>query len=226
MLHTNLAILVPTYNEEKYLIDIIRMLYKSNYSSIIVDDGSTDSTKKILNWLDRSNGVDILSYYHNQGKGFAVKRGAYELIKKGFEWMLVFDSDGQNDINDISQFENALKNHPDAKIIIGNRLHDPKNMPKIRYITNKVMSWFVSLLARQKIKDTQCGYRLIHKSVFNLPLKSNRFEFESEMLIKAGRKGYKIISVPIKCIYEEGRISKINPIKDMIRFFQMIKNLL
>ena len=218
----NLGIIVPTYNEEKYLIDIIRQLYKSKYSSIIVDDGSTDSTKKILKWLDRSNGISIISYYHNQGKGYAIKRGACELISRGLEWMLVFDSDGQMDIEDISQFKNALKTHPDAKIFIGNRLHNPKNMPKIRYIINRVMSWFISLLTKQKIKDTQCGYRLIHKSVFNLSLKSNRFEFESEMLIKAGRKGYKIISVPIKCIYKKERISKIRPIKDIIRFFKMI----
>ena len=221
----NCSLLIPTYNEEKNLINIIRTIYTSKYPAMIVNDGSTDSTHKILKWLQRANGIKVISYKYNEGKGYAIKRGAKKLIKQGFEWILILDSDGQMDIEDIIQFENILKIHPDARIIIGNRLHNHKNMPKIRYITNRIMSWFISLLAGQKIVDSQCGFRLIHRDIFGIRTNGQRFEYESEQLIKAGRRGFKIISIPIKCIYEKGRISKINPIKDIIRFFKMLYNL-
>ena len=96
-------------------------------------------------------------------------------------------------------------------------------MPIERLWTNKIMSWLISLIIGKKVIDSQCGFKLIHKDVFTkLDLLSNRFEFESEMLIKVGLKGHKIINVPIKCIYKEGRKSKINSIKDTIRFFKML----
>lgn len=78
----------------------------------------------------------------------------------------------------------------------------------------------------QNVSDTQCGMRLIHKDVFeNLDIKSNRFEFETEMLIKAGRANMKIKSVPIKCIYNDNQ-SKIQPFKDTIRWIKMLRRLL
>lgn len=135
------------------------------------------------------------------------------------------DSDGQNSLKDLSTFFTALKIHPNARIIMGNRLHAHKSMPLLRLITNWVMSVLISFIVGQRIYDTQCGYRLVHKDVFKLRIKSNRFEMESEMLLKAGKKEYKIISVPIKCIYHKGRKSKIRPIKDAIRFLKMLRRL-
>lgn len=225
MFQEKLAILLPVFNEENTIIEVIRNIKKTHLPCCIVNDGSTDSTNKILKWFNKVNGFTVIGYKTNRGKGYAVKYGAQELINQGYEWILIMDSDNQNDIEDISQFQIALKNHSDAKIFLGDRLHNSQNMPRVRYYTNRCMSWIISLLAGQKIIDSQCGYRLIHKSVFNIPLKSNRFEFESEMLIKASWVNMKIINVPVKCIYEEKRKSKINPIKDTIRFFQMLSKL-
>jgi len=96
----------------------------------------------------------------------------------------------------------------------------PKDMPFVRIWTNKFMSWFISSMVKQKIPDTQCGYRLIKKDVLSkINLVSYNFEIESEILIKAARLGFKIESVPIKSVYA-GEKSRINPVVDTIRFFK------
>ncbi len=212
-------ILIPAYNEGNSLKELIYKLQEAQLSFLIVNDGSTDETLLVLN----QNTENFISYAQNRGKGYAIKRGANYLINTlKRDYILIMDADGQCAIEDIPLFIKALESYPNARIIIGNRLYNPLNMPFIRYWTNIVMSKVISFLAGTKIVDSQCGFRLIHRSVFKLPILSNRFEYESEMLIKAGRAKMEIVNVPIKCIYQKGRESKINPIKDMIRFFKMI----
>ncbi len=220
MLPKTWKILIPVYNEEKTIKNIIKQLNRNKLSFWIINDGSTDRTLDIIYRLY----ANYLTYKTNKGKGYAIKYGAKYLISNlKTEYILLMDGDGQCSIKDIPIFVEALKRRPGAKIIIGNRLHNPVGMPLIRLYINKLMSWFISLLVRRKILDSQCGFRLVHKDVFlKIPLNSNRFEFESEMLIKAGWLGYEIVNVPIKCIYNKERKSKINPLKDSVRFFKML----
>lgn len=212
------AILMPVYNERHTIGTMIDGLYSSRYDYLIVNDGSTDGTIDFLhcyyaNWI---------GYMGNKGKGYAIKYGAKELFRKGYEYVLVMDSDGQNSFDDIPQFAIALTIYPNAKIIIGNRLHKPTGMPFIRLLTNKFISWLISILSGQKIFDSQCGFRLLHKDVFDLGLKEGGFALESEMLIKAGKRGYKVKNVPIKCIYAKNRVSKIRPVRDFVQFIKML----
>jgi hypothetical protein len=84
------------------------------------------------------------------------------------------------------------------------------------------MSWIVSRIAKQKIPDTQCGFRLIKSEVLKkINLETSKYEIESEILIKASRLGFKIESVPIKTVYGEER-SRINPVLDTLRFIRYI----
>lgn len=84
------------------------------------------------------------------------------------------------------------------------------------------MSWLLSRLTKQKIPDTQCGFRLIKSQVLkHIKLMTSQYETESEILIKAARLGYKIESVPIKTIYV-GEKSRINPFLDTLRFIRLI----
>ncbi len=97
-----------------------------------------------------------------------------------------------------------------------------KNMPLVRVLTNKVMSWLISQIAKQEIPDTQCGFRLIKKEVLaKLNLKTHKYETESEVLIRGSRLGFKIESVPIKTIYITEK-SHINPFIDTLRFIRFI----
>jgi hypothetical protein len=97
-----------------------------------------------------------------------------------------------------------------------------KTMPPVRFMTNRFMSYLISGLAKQRIPDTQCGFRLIKRDVLEkIRLLTRRYETESEILIKAARLGFKIESVPIKTIYR-GQKSQIRPFADTLRFFRFI----
>ena len=96
-------------------------------------------------------------------------------------------------------------------------------MPVVRKWTNQFTSWVTGKLARQRIPDSQCGYRLVARAVLpDLKLSTARFETETEMLIQAGRAGHTIASLPIRTIYEPGRVSRIRPWQDTVRFFKLV----
>ena len=91
-------------------------------------------------------------------------------------------------------------------------------MPLLRLATNRFMSWLISLFCRQHIPDTQCGFRLIKTNVLRaIKLESSDFEIETEVLIEASKKGFKIASADIQTIYRD-EVSKVQPVRDTIRF--------
>jgi len=97
-----------------------------------------------------------------------------------------------------------------------------KGMPFVRWLTNASMSLLLSIMCRQRIPDSQCGFRVIGMPLLrSFSLKTDNFEIESEMLLQAARHGFKIASVPITTVYE-GQASAIHPWKDTVRFFKFI----
>jgi hypothetical protein len=132
------------------------------------------------------------------------------------------DGDGQHLPEDIPGFINLASKKEELGLIIGNRMSNRRNMPIIRVLTNKFMSFLLSAVIKQKIYDSQCGFRLIKRKVLEkLSLKTHKFEIESEMIIEAARIGAKIESIPIQTVYLKER-SHINPFIDTIRFFSFI----
>jgi len=88
------------------------------------------------------------------------------------------------------------------------------------------MSFIISKIAKQRIPDTQCGFRIIKKSVLeNINIAANKFEIESEIIIKAARKGFIIKSIPVESIYFSGHASNIHPFYDTLRFIRFITKL-
>jgi len=219
------CVLLPFYNEEKDIVNVTKSILEEGYFVILINDGSTDlSLYEVMTnfYVDYDKTMTVISYKQNEGKGYALKRGAREAIKQGYEYVLAMDSDGQTRTEDIKQFITGLKKYPDAKIIIGNRLVNPAQMPPFKRFMNKFSTLIISLLAKQPVGDSQTGFRLIHKDVFGLDLPSNRYEFESEMLIVAGRAGMQIRNVPVKCIYQQGRgFGKWNLRRDVAKFIKL-----
>ncbi|MEW6171156.1 MAG: glycosyltransferase family 2 protein [Candidatus Omnitrophota bacterium] len=213
------CILIPTYNEEKSIGQLIKQIKTQNFDVLVIDDGSKDKTKDIA----IKEGAIVLENKINLGKGASLRKGFEYLLSKDYDLAIIMDGDGQHSPDDINKF--ILKaNDPQIGIVIGNRLLKPKNMPFVRLLTNKLMSVWISKLCKQNIPDSQCGYRLIKKDVLNrIRLKSQNFEIESELLIEAARSGFKIDSVPIASIYQNHK-SRINPILDTIRFIKFIFN--
>ena len=96
-------------------------------------------------------------------------------------------------------------------------------MPWLRRLVNRYMSDKISRACGQRIPDTQCGFRMLHRDVIpELLGGTNRFDYETEMLIIASRSGYRIAAVPITTVYSD-EVSSIHPVRDTIRFFKLMR---
>jgi glycosyltransferase involved in cell wall biosynthesis len=212
------CVLIPAYNEANTIGPLVKDIKMKGLDAIVVDDGSKDLTGDI----SEKAGAIVIRHYANLGKGASVKEGfSFFLEKTSNDAVIIMDADGQHLVEDCDGFIEKASSGRDM-IIVGNRMGYTKNMPLIRLITNKFMSFLLSLLCKQNIPDTQCGFRLLTRGVVkNLNIQSSNFDTESEMLIDASRKGVSIYSVAIKTIYGD-ETSQIHPVKDTIRFISLI----
>jgi len=213
------AAVIPAYNGERHLGGVITGVQKyiATDRIIVVDDGSTDRTAEVA----RSRGVVVLVHEPNQGKGAALDTGIRHAGNLGCAYAITLDADGQHNPDDIPRFIERWA-ETGADIIVGNRLDDTSGMPADRKYTNYFTSWVVSRLAGTRIPDSQNGYRMISTSLFaSLGVKARRYEAESELLIRAGRAGARIDSVPIETIYAD-EVSSINKARETYRFFRMV----
>ena len=211
------CVIIPTYNESRAIASLTSQIVKLGLEVIIVDDGSRDDTAKIA----QANGAKVLRNGINLGKGASLIKGYNFAIAQGFEAVISMDGDGQHSCDDIMAFIRKAEDSQTV-LVIGNRMRTTRGMPVLRVATNHFMSALISLIIKQHIPDTQCGFRLIKKELLEkLNLSTSKYETESEILIKAARLGFKIESIPIKTIYS-GQKSQINPFIDTLRFLRFI----
>ena len=218
-LKDNYYIVIPAYNESAMISCLIEDVIKYTTNIIVVDDGSRDDTvEKVQKYP-----VKLIQHGTNKGKGAALMTGINAALKDDkCEFLITMDGDGQHDPKSIDDFINLYeKEHPDA--IIGNRLWNPGDMPFIRKLTNRFMSWLLCRRAGITVKDTQNGYRLYSRDVVKyFPENISYFSAESEVLICMGMQNSKILNLNIEVIYGK-EISSINPISDTVRFFNMLR---
>ncbi len=212
------GVILAAANEERTVGAVIDGVRAAGVGRIVVvDDGSRDRTGEIA----EKHGATVIRHPRNLGKGEALKSGFRRAVEEGWDLVIVLDADGQHDPAEIPGFLEAARRSP-AGIIVGNRMNDVREMPLVRRVTNRTMSFLLSRICRQRIPDTQCGYRLLRKDVLEtINLSTGCFETESEMLIEASRAGFRIDSVPIRTIYSR-EASKINPFVDTWRFLLLV----
>lgn len=182
----------------------------------VVDDGSPDDTGEVA----RKLGVNVITHKRNRGKGAAHKTGFRAVVESGYRWILTIDADTQHDVNEAVRFLNL---DPDGfDLAIGTRRGNMKGMPFDRWFVNRLTSLVLSVFgSSHKVTDSQCGYRLISAEVIRrVPLKTNHFDTESELVARALRGGFKVTEVPITTLYTSPR-SHINPLVDTLRFVRL-----
>jgi len=215
-----LIVLIPAYNPPDGLGDLVKRCFQTGYpeSVLVIDDGS------VYGDFQQVPGAGGLVKRHNMylGKGAAIRTGFSFALKNGFDVVITLDADGQHAPESIPLFVKKY-DESDCHFIVGNRMENPAGMPLMRQFTNRTTSKILSRITGQVIEDSQCGYRLISSKVLSgLNLETNRYETESEILIKASIAGFRICSVPIPTIYS-GNKSFINPLRDTWRFVRMIR---
>jgi glycosyltransferase involved in cell wall biosynthesis len=203
------AAVIPCFNEAAHIGAVVDGVQKHLLKVIVVDDGSSDVTAERA----KLAGAEIIFLQKNSGKGTALQTGWRRAHELGFNWTLMLDGDGQHAPEDISAFfDGAEKNC--ALLVVGNRMGNSAAMPWLRRHVNFWMSRRLSKLTGVSLPDSQCGFRLAHlETLLSLPLATNRFEIESEMLAAFLAAGHKVEFVPVQTIYKSG-VSKIRPLAD------------
>jgi len=215
----HVCLLLPAYNEAKTIGQVVREASEFVNDVLVIDDGSVDKTAQIA---EEASGK-VIKHSTNLGKGMALRTGFDYVSQKGYDLIATMDSDGQHQPSDLPRFIDYFKNNkPD--IIIGARIHDRIKMPRHRRFNNWLVSSVGSALCGQEVKDFQSGFRLIRTEVLrSVELHTERYETESELLIKAGRIGFKIQSIPINTIYN-AEVSNIKPLREMRLFTKLLIN--
>jgi len=192
--------LIPAYNAESSIGEVIERTKKQIPRVIVVNDGSTDRTEAVA----RSREAEVVSLPSNRGKGYALREGFRVALSNGCRAVITLDADGQHDPADIPHFLTAHQKDSRA-ILIGSRMAQVDRFPRQRYYSNRTAAYFISKALGQYLEDTQCGFRLYPaETLRSIPLTTSHFQTETEVLLRAARRGIPLGSVPVKNIYLNG----------------------
>jgi len=210
--------LIPAYNEEKTIQEIVRNTKKFVSEVIVVDDNSNDKTKDLA--IDE--GADVISHKKNKGYGSAIITGMKRALHKNADIVVLLDADAQHNPNEISSMiKPILENRGD--LIIGSRFLNNVKIPTYRKFGIKFITTLINFLTGAKITDAQSGFRAFSSKVLRkINLKEHGMGISVETIFKVKEKGFKIVEVPISCQYEK-IIHKINPIS---HGFQVVLSIL
>lgn len=214
-------VIIPAYNSEASLGPLLRQVLEFVPKSgiIVVDDGSADSTARQS--LDL--GIEPVRHPVNLGKGQALRTGFAEALRRGAEAAITMDADGQHRPEHIPEFVKLFQKTGGQ--IIGSRKERFGDLPFDRYLSNRLTTVVVSLLAGQHIEDSQSGYRLVSaRAMRSVDTRTCRYQMESEFLIRTGRMGFRIGHVPI--VNGPSAFSHIRRGRDTLRFLAMALRML
>jgi glycosyltransferase involved in cell wall biosynthesis len=209
-----ICVIVPTYNNCKTLKRVLDsvLLYTSNI--IIVNDGSTDGTARIL-----ENYAQLVQIHFpkNRGKGLALRAGFKKAIELNYKYSITIDSDGQHFASDIPKFIDVLEKEEEV-LIIGSRNMMQEGVPKKSSFGNKFSNFWFWFETGIRLEDTQSGYRLYPLQQIPKKYFTNKFEFEIEVIVRSAWKGIKVMNKPIQVLYDPTeRVSHFRPFKDFTR---------
>ena len=215
----NTAIVVPIYNSEKYLPELFKriMEYFPLESIFAVNDASEDNSKEICN----KTGVKLIDLKINCGKGNALQVGFKAAAEEGYKFAFTIDSDLQHKPENFPAFIQK-QNELESELVIGKRDFSHKKMPLHRICSNTLTSWVVSRASKQKILDSQCGFRLYNLEILKgMKFQTKRYQFETEIILKIAKRNGRVGFIPIETIYD-GQESYISGMRDIKNFIKIV----
>jgi uncharacterized protein (DUF2062 family) len=209
--------LLPTYDNARTLAGVIEGVLRTGLPVLVVNDGSADGTAAVVSAF--AGRIHVVTHDTNQGKAAALKTGFEWALKNGYTHAVTIDTDGQHDPADAIALVDRARQSPES-FVLGTRRTDTAGYPK----KSRVGRWAANTLVRweagPRVSDSQCGLRVYPlRSTLNLPTRSNRYGYETEVLTRCGWAGVPIVEVPIRCVYaiDGGRVTHFRPWVDSLR---------
>lgn len=199
---------IPAYNEEKNIAKILVKLQNVANKIIVCNDGSTDLTGEIADKM----GAIVINHPKNLGYGAAIKSLFSKASELNADVLVTFDADGQHQIEDINKVLEPIE-RDDADIVIGSRfLNQDSNIPTYRKLGISVITKISNITAKEKITDSQSGFRAYNKkAISEINPSDNGMGVSTEILIKANKKSLRVTEVPITVLYS-GETSTHHPV--------------
>ena len=208
-----LAVAIPAFEAEATVGRVVRRSVAMGADVIVVDDGSRDATGDAA----RACGVPVLTHDVNFGKGRALKTAFDYLFSRGYEAVVTIDADGQHPPEELPKLLTPWREGAD--LVLGTRSHLYAAMGRVRRASNGTSSWLISQVAGATLPDCQTGFRLYRRSLIEaIGFPEPRFEAESAVLVRAVRKGFRVVGVPVRLDKADGRAtSHYRPVVDSLR---------
>ena len=206
--------IIPALNAERTIAAVVTEARRHVEPVLVVDDGSSDATGDAA----RAAGATVLRHEVNRGKGAALKTGFAWALENGFEAVVTLDADGQHLAAEIPKFVRAWE-ETDADLIIGGRSHLFQHMLPRRRMANRFSAWSIAKASGARVSDSQSGFRLYSARLLRaITLRTDGFDMESEVIVRAGRRGLRIVTIPIDLGFVDGiATSHYKPLKDTLR---------
>ena len=218
----NRIALIPSYEPDDALLQVVNELLENRFTVVVVNDGSNSSYNAIFDQLPKE--VHYLAYEVNQGKGFALKHG-FSYIKEHFHAdsiVVTLDSDGQHKVKDAMRICDVCEEA--GGLVLGSR-HFGKGTPRKSRFGNFMARASFLISTRHKIYDTQTGLRAFDFSLLErlINIKGNRYEYEMNVLLDAVRNKIPLKEERIETIYLDNNAgTHYNPLKDTLRIFKEV----
>ncbi len=207
---------MPAYNEAKYIGSVVLQAKKHADEVIVVDDGSADATSSIAGLA----GATVVRHESNRGYGSTIRTLLDEAKKRDADILVVLDADSQHSPDEIPRLVEGIKGGAD--IVIGSRVMQANKISGYRRLGQRVLSRMTRVASRQRLTDTESGFRAYSRKAINsLELKETGMAVSSEIVSAAAARGLEIIEVPISVTYS-GDGSTLNPVKHGLGVFNRI----
>jgi len=216
MMNLRCAIVIPVYNHENTVADVVRQCCALPYPVVVVDDGSTDDSYERIRDISSAT---ILRHSHNRGKGAALLTG-FAVVAQSADWVVTIDADGQHRPEDIERLVAAIPSDL-RPIVVGRREGmQAEHVPRSSRFGRGFSNFWVWASGGPAVSDSQSGMRVYPMpETLNLPVRSRRFQFEVEVLVKARWYGIPVMEAPVHVYYaaKADRVSHYRGFVDFMR---------
>ena len=209
-----IAAVIPALNAERTVARVAAEARRHIEPVIVIDDGSRDATGEVA----RAVGATVLRHDVNRGKGAALKSGFAWVLENGFDAVITLDADGQHLPGEIPKFiAEWERSRPD--LLIGGRAHLFDGMLPRRRNANRFSAWCIARCSGVPITDSQSGFRLYSANLLrSVKLHTDGFDMESEVIVLAGKRGFRVATIPIDLGFVDGiATSHYKPLHDTLR---------